>query len=540
MDNRPWHKFYDPGVNLSPVYINMPLKDLFQAWVQKQPDKPYIFYKDEEISYQQINTMACQLANAMINAGIRKGDRVAISLSNMPEFVISVHACLKAGAIMVPTNPRYTKRELTHQYSDSGCETVICLDKYANINLELMQDRAVPVKRLIVAPNAANLKTKTINNVIGFNEFLTRGQAAEPQVDVSLSEVVLLIYTGGTTGVSKGCCITNANLIAVASGWKQMCQFFTDLNSYKVLSSTPLYHIHGFQTAINSNILIGGSMILLSEINPNNILRLINKHEPNVWPAIPTLIGELANHPDLAASKANKMQLIGCGSSPLPKCIIEKFEDIVHVPILEGYGASETSMAVTSNPLKRRKVGSVGIPYPNIDVKVVDIKTGNTQLPLGEIGELCFKGPQVVTEYWKHPEETAQSFRNGWWHSGDIGYMDEDGFIFIVDRKKDVIICCGFNVFSNEVDGILNSHPKILEAGVIGIPDPRRGETIKAYVVVKPGETLSGDEIKQFCRQYLAAYKIPTHIEFADILPRTSIQKLDRKALRLYDKAVSS
>jgi len=541
MDSRPWHQFYDPGVDISPTYLKTSLKDQFITWVKKQPCRPYIYYLKEVISYEQANTLACKLANAMINAGVRKGDRVAISLPNMPEFVIAVHACLKAGAILVPTNPRYTKRELTHQYNDSGSETVICLDKYANINIELMQDKNIPIERLIVVPNAAaNIILKVNKNVIGYNEFISHGQAVEPQVDVSVDDLVSLIYTGGTTGVSKGCCISNANLIAVASGWKQMCQFFTDFNNYKVLSSTPMYHIHGFQTAINSNILLGGSIVILPEITPDNIIKAINEFEPNVWPAVPPLIGGVTNLPDLATSKANKLQLIGCGSSPIPTSTITKFEDIVKAPILEGFGASETTMAVTSNPLQKRKVGSVGIPYPNIDVKVVDIKTGNSKLPSGEVGELCFKGPQVIKEYWEQPEETAQTFREGWWYSGDIGYIDEDGYIFVVDRKKDIIICCGFNVFSNEVDGILNSHPKILEAGVIGISDPKRGETVKAYVVIKPGEELSGDEIKQFCRQYLAAYKVPTHIEFVDILPRTSIQKLDRKALRLFEEAVSS
>lgn len=536
MEGRPWYQHYDPGVNLSPSYLRTSLKEQFSTLVKKHPDRPYIYYLDEVITYEQANVLACKFANSMINIGIKKGDRVVVALPNMPEFVIIVHACLKIGAIVVPTNPRYTKRELTYQYLNSGAETVICLEQYVNINSEILQDNQKSVKRII-----AILKTDSISNfpknenIMSYNELVNHGQPSEPEIDIFLDDLAVIIYTGGTTGVSKGCCITNTNLIAVASGWKQMCQFFTDISNYKILSSTPMYHIHGFQTAINSNILLGGSIVIMPEITPDNILEAINKFEPNVWLAVPSLIGALTRNPGLAVSKINKLQHIGCGASPISISLMTKFESIVGVPIIEGYGASETSMAVASNPIQNRKVGSVGIPYPNIDFKVVDIKTGNIELLLGEVGELCFKGPQVVKKYWGNPEETALTFQDGWWHSGDIGYMDEDGFIFILDRKKDMIICSGFNVYSNEVENVLTSHPKILEAGVVGIPDSKRGETVKAYVVSKPAEELSEEEVRGFCRQYLAAYKVPVHVEFMDTLPRTSVQKIDRKALRLLE-----
>lgn len=537
MEERPWYQYYDPGVILSPSYPKTPLTKQFIEWVNKHPDQPYIYYLDMIITYKQANILACKLANAMMKVGIKKGDRVAVTLPNMPEFVIAVHACLKVGAIIVLTNPRYSKRELNYQYTNSGAETVICLEQNADTNIEILQDRHNSLKRIIVISKSdSNIKLCNNDNTISYDEFINYGQAGEPEINISLDDLALLIYTGGTTGVSKGCCITNANLIAVASGWVQMCQSFTDVNNYKVLCATPLYHIYGFQTAINANILLGGSMVIIPEITIDNIITAINKHELNVWPAVPVQISGLARHPNTGKSKANKIQYIACGSSPLPITAIREFENIVKVPILEGFGASETSMAVASNPIRKRKVGSVGIPYPNVDFKVVDIKTGNMELPIGDIGELCFKGPQVVKEYWKNPEETALTFKDGWWYSGDIGYMDEDGYIFLVDRKKDMIISSGFNVYTKEIDEILNNHPKILEAGVIGVPDAKRGETAKAYVVIKRGEILSEDEIKSFCRQYLAAYKVPTQVEFIDILPRTSVQKLDRKALRLFEE----
>lgn len=536
MENKPWQQYYDPGVDLSPAYTELTLKEQFIGQVKKHPDRPYIFWEDRIISYREANATACKLANALMETGIYKGDRVALTLPNMPEFVIAVQACLKIGAIIVPTNPFYKKRELIYQYTDSGAETVICLERYADVNLEIFQERNQCLKRLIIISDTVDSNSHFSESILNYNKLINDSPEDEPAVEADLEDVVLLIYTGGTTGISKGCCITNANLIAVASGWKQMCQFFTEVDRYKVLSSTPLYHIHGFQTAINANILLDGSMILMSEITVDNIIKAINRYEPNVWPAVPAQIKAIMKRPDLLTSKIKKIQHLGCGSAPLSPDIIKKFESLVPVPVIEGFGASETSMAVASNPIRKKKVGSVGIPYPNTDFMVVDLETGNTELPIGEIGELCFKGPQVIKQYWHNAEETALAFKDGWWHSGDIGYMDDEGFVFVVDRKKDMIICSGFNVFSNEVDEILNSHPKILEAGVIGVPDEKRGETVKAYVVVKAGEKLSVSEVRDYCREYLAAYKIPTIVEFIDRLPRTSMQKVDRKALRLREK----
>lgn len=532
MGKKPWQQFYDPGVSLEPTYMTLSLKEQFIAQVKRHPDRPYIFLADQIITYRQANTAACKLANAFRQAGVRQGDRVAVTLPNMPEFVIAVQACLKIGAIIVPTNPRYKKRELTYQYLDSGTETVVCLSTGLDINLEIFRERKGQLKRLIVIPDGMTGAAQA-KEIIDYQAFIDSGSEQEPEANIALEDIALLIYTGGTTGVSKGCCITNTNLNAVASGWKQMCQFFTDVNNYKVLSATPMYHIHGFQTTINANLLLGGSIVLVPEITTKNLIQAINRYEPNVWPAVPVQIKAMSEHPDFPTSKVNKIQHIGCGASPIPVAIMTKFESIAKVQIIEGYGASETSMAVASNPILKRKIGSVGIPYPNVDFKVVDIKTGNRELPVGEVGELCFKGPQVITQYWRQPKETALGIRNGWWYSGDIGYMDEEGFIFILDRKKDMIICSGFNVFCCEIDQILNSHPKIREAGVIGVPDDKRGETVKAYVVVKPGEALSAGEVKDYCRQYLTAYKVPTLVEFVDSLPKTSVHKLDRKALRL-------
>ncbi len=533
MTERPWFKYYDPGVEVSPVYSHLPLSRQFSLLVERQPDSPFIYCNDEIFSYAEINLAATRLANAMIAAGLEKGECVAIALPNMTEFVVIALACFKAGAIAVLTNPRYTAHELAGVYRDCCAKAVFCQADVLEKMCGLVQGKETCLSHVVlVTPGDAEAAILDNRKICSFNIFLAQGDVADPQIDIALDDIALLIYTGGTTGVSKGCCITHRNLVTVASGWKQMTGYFTDIDHYKVLSSTPMYHIHGFQTAINANILLGGSMIILPEISIEHILNAINRFEPNVWPAVPAQIVGILNHPGFAASKVANIQHVGCGSAPIPLAKMIQFEKITGVPIIEGYGATETTMAVTSNPSRFRKPGSVGIPYPNIDCKVVDIATGDNLLKQGEVGELCFKGPQIIRQYWHNNYETFITFRAGWWYSGDVGYQDEDGYVYIVDRKKDMIICSGFKVFCSEVDQVLNGHPKIREAGVVGIPDPVRGETVKAYVVLIPGESLTDLEIKAYCRQFLAAYKVPTHYEFVNALPRTSIEKLDRAYLR--------
>jgi long-chain acyl-CoA synthetase len=537
MESKPWFQHYDPGIDLLCTYTTMLPKEQFLFWVNKQPERPYIYYLDDIITYNQANILACKLARQLQSIGMKKGDRLVLTLPNIPEFIIAVQACFKIGVIVVPTNPRYTERELAYRYANSGAKIAMCLAQHVDTLLELQKEKCPDLQNVIVVAGEQEKRSLAqIKGLFFYNQFLKSDDCDEPQEEGSLEDVAVLIYTGGTTGVSKGCSITNANLNAVALGWKQMSQYFTDFSRYKVLCCTPMYHIHGFQIAINSNILLGGSVVILSGLTPEEIIKAINRYEPNVLPVVPTLIRELMKRQDFAESKAHLIEHIGCGASPIPAAIMKEFENIIGVPIIEGYGASETTMAVSGNPMRKRKTGSVGLPYPQTDVKIVDIETGQKELPAGQIGELCFKGPQVIKEYWNNPKETKLAIKEGWWYSGDIGYMDEEGFLFLIDRKKDIINCSGFNVFSNEVDEVLNSHPKILEAGVVGIPDHKRGETVKAYVVKHPGEDLSKEEIKNFCRKYLTAYKVPREIEFIDVLPRTCVYKVDRKKLKLMNQ----
>jgi len=301
----------------------------------------------------------------------------------------------------------------------------------------------------------------------------------------------------------------------------------------RTLCAIPLNHIYGFNANVNICLYTGGSIVLVALPTPDNLLEAIKRHSPNLFAAVPAMIIGLNNHPDIANSDITSLKGIFCGSAPLPVETMKEFERLTGGRILEGYGLSETINILTVNPVfTLRKYGSCGIVWPDTDLVVVDVETGTKVIPRGELGELIARGPQVITEYWQKPEETANAVRDGWFYTGDIVYIDEDGFVFIVDRKKDMILCSGFNVYPRDVDEVLFAHPKILEACTVGVPDPKRGETVKAFVVVKPGQTLTADEIIEHCRKSLAPYKVPTLVEFIDAVPRTSVGKPDRKVLQ--------
>ncbi|NLB88162.1 MAG: long-chain fatty acid--CoA ligase, partial [Syntrophomonadaceae bacterium] len=298
------------------------------------------------------------------------------------------------------------------------------------------------------------------------------------------------------------------------------------------------YHIYGFNTSVNINMVAGGNIIVVNDPSPNGLIHNINKHEPNFFAAVPAMIYGLNNHPDVSNSKIREIKAMICGSSPLAIEGIKRFEELSGAAITEGYGLSESSNVLTCTPLyTKRIVGSVGIPWPDVDIRIVDLENGTEDMPTGEPGELIAKGPQIMSGYWKNPEETAIALRDGWLYTGDIATMDEDGYIFIVDRKKDMILCSGFNVFCREIDEVLYTHPKVLDACTIGIPDPKRGETPKVFVILRPGETMTEDEVKEHCRKSLAPYKVPTHVEFIEELPRTSVGKPMRNALRQQELA---
>lgn len=532
-----WEALYDEGVPKNFEYADYPLKYWFNKWADKNPDKPYILMGDLSISYKDANTMARKLANALLDLGVKKGDRVAIMAPNVPQYVLSLQALFKIGAIEVPTNPLYTVSELDLQFRDSGTETVIVMAMFADKAIEILKNDTSPVKRVIVFQvPSMQVEIEKVDNVFDFNELVIPASDLEPDVEVSATDIAKLQYTGGTTGVPKGCVLTNEMVYSQAirtSTWTSGGFKLIPFEEMITLAAIPLNHIYGFNANINICLYTGGTIVLVAQPTPDNLLEAIDRHKPNLFAAVPAMIIGLNNHPKITEADVTSVKGIFCGSAPLPVETLKEFERLTGGRILEGYGLSETINILTVNPVfTLRKYGSCGIVWPDTDLVVVDVDTGTKVMPRGEFGELIARGPQVITEYWENPEETAAAVRDGWFYTGDIVYIDEDGFVFIVDRKKDMIVCSGFNVYPRDIDEVLFGHPKIVEACAVGIPDPKRGETVKAFVVLKPEETLTAEEVISFCREKLAPYKVPTLVEFIDAIPRTSVGKPDRKVLQ--------
>ncbi|MGE5455171.1 MAG: long-chain-fatty-acid--CoA ligase [Methylocystaceae bacterium] len=543
MEERIWQKNYDPQVPASFTYPKIPLKELFKRNVMDYPEKPYLIINDLELNYSTVNMLVNGLANYLLHLGVVKGDRVALMMPNIPQYVIGFHACMKIGAILVPTNFQYTKHELEHTFKDSTPKVVVVMAAFSANVIDLHESGNYQFEKILtVQLPSMPMEVKPCAVAIDFNAAI-QGLAdfSEPTIEVLPEDLAILQYTGGTTGVSKGCCLSNANVLAMALLTTTCVSANCPLSDIKTLAAIPLYHIYGQNTNINVCLISGGTMVLIpNPSDPLTILEAIKKHKPTVWASVPAMIIGINNHPQTPDYDISSIKIIIGGSSPIALEAIRKFEELSGGTIIEGYGMSETSNVLTVNPLRKRKVGTVGIPMPDVDIRLVDIETGTQDVPLGEPGEVIAKGPQVMSGYWQNQAETDNTIRDGWLYTGDIAIMDEDGFISIVDRKKDMIICSGFNVYPRDIDEVLYAHPKVLETCCIGIPDEKRGEAPKADVVLKPGVTATAEELMAFCREKLTGYKVPKYIEFIDTLPRTQVGKPDRKALKEFDSNKTS
>ncbi len=530
---RPWFQSYDKGVRHSIDYPKVPLKELFNRNADANPERPYLIYEETVYTYRDSNARARRLANALVALGVRKGDRVALMSPNFPQYVFALEACYKLGAAVVPTNPNATLKEITHQFSDSGAETVVCWAGIADKPVQAMNRKLAPVKRVVVFKAGGVQEYAKGPGVHDFDDISAAAPDTEPDVVVTSSDLAMLQYTGGTTGVSKGCMLSNFNIVAIACQDHEWFKGSYESEPYlKTLCCMPLYHIYGFNTNININKIAGGCSVIVTTPTPDNILAAINRHEPNYYAAVPAMIFGLNEHPDTPKSRIHSIKGIICGSSPLAVEVMKKFEDLSGAVITEGYGLSETSNVLTCTPFGRRKPGSVGLPWPDVDIRIVDIDTGTKDMPVGEPGELIAKSPTNMSGYWNNPEETAIAIRDGWLYTGDIATMDDDGFFFIVDRKKDMILCSGFNVYPREVDEVIYELPQVFKTCAVGVPDAKRGESVKSFVVLKPGEKLTEDEVIAHCREKLSAYKVPKSVEFIDELPLTAVGKPMRNELK--------
>lgn len=549
-EDKPWISSYEEGVPENIEYKEICLPEILEKSAGMFPDKMALLFQGYKITYRQLNDMVNRFAACLHAFGINKGDSVAILLPNVIPCVVACYAILKIGGITVMNNPLYSDRELEHQFNDSDSKLLITLDLLGNRMIDLRHKTKIkqiiytsigdylPFPKNILFPLVAKKKNlaanvKSAENVYKWKDVMAKSSPTPPDVELSFDDVAMYQYTGGTTGVSKGTMLTHGNL---SKQVQQIEAWFPTFNKGEevMLGALPIFHVFGLSVAMNFAIHMGWGHILVPKPQPEPLLEAIGKFKPTFAPLVPTMYIGMLNHPDI--DKVDMTSISGCfsGSAPLPVEVIRDFENKTGAVIVEGFGLTETTPVTHINPFAggKRKVGSIGVPISDTQCRIVDLDDGNTDVPVGETGELLIKGPQVMKGYWNNPEETAKTLIDGWLRTGDIAKMDEEGYFYIVDRKKDMIISSGCNVYPRDIEEVLYEHPKIQEACAIGIPHPTRGEAIKAFVALKEGETATQEELIEYCTDKLAKYKLPTEIEFRDELPKTNVGKILKKKLR--------
>ena len=551
MENtRPWLKLYPEEIPHSLEYGEKPIQQYLTETAEKFPDHYAIHFMGKEITFKEVYESSLKLANYLLEIGIKKGDRVAIMLPNTPQSVISYFGILYAGGIVVQTNPLYTERELSYQMKDSGAKAIITLDilfprvsKVMNeTNLEHIIVTAIkdylPFPKNLIYPfiqkkqYGFSVKVEHQGNHHLFTEIMKRGVIRPIEYEVNIDEdLALLQYTGGTTGFPKGVMLTHKNLVSnvkMSDAWL----YKTSKGEEVVLGILPFFHVYGMTAVMLLSLINGNKMVLLPKFDPETTLKTIQKTKVTLFPGAPTIYVGLLNHPDLTKYDLSSVKACISGSAPLPVEVQEQFERVTGGKLVEGYGLTESSPVTHANFLwdRPRKKGSIGVPWPDTDAAIVSLETGE-HLPPNEIGELVVKGPQVMKGYWNRPDDTEQTLKDGWLYTGDLGYMDKEGYFYIVDRKKDMIIAGGYNIYPREVEEVLYEHPAVAEAVVAGVPDPYRGETVKAYIVLKEGTNVTESEMDEFVRKHLAAYKVPRIYEFRKELPKTAVGKILRRVL---------
>ncbi|MHA7137063.1 long-chain-fatty-acid--CoA ligase [Rossellomorea arthrocnemi] len=548
--NKPWFAEYPAEIPTELDLTEKPLQSYLTEAATLYSSKVAIQFMGKELTYTELHESALKFAHYLKTLGIKKDDRVAIMLPNTPQSVIAYYGILYAGGIVVQTNPLYMEREIEYQMKDSGAKVILTLDiLYPRVtkvmkNTELEHIIVTAIKDYLPFPKNLIypfIQKKQYGIVVkvdhsGQNHLFTEiMKTAKPESTNQAfdfeNDVALLQYTGGTTGFPKGVMLTHKNLVANASmcdAWLYKCK----KGEERVLGILPFFHVYGMTAVMILSVMQGYKMILLPKFDPETTLKTIQKQKPTLFPGAPTIYIGLLNHPELKNYDLSSIDSCLSGSAPLPVEVQQQFEDVTGGKLVEGYGLTESSPVTHSNFLwdKERIKGSVGVPWPSTDAAIFSLETGEP-LPPNEMGEIVVKGPQVMKGYWNRPEETEQTLRDGWLLTGDLGYMDERGYFYVVDRKKDMIIAGGFNIYPREIEEVLYEHPAIQEVVAAGVPDEYRGETVKAYVVLKEGEVLTEEELNEFARKYLAAYKVPRIYEFRKELPKTAVGKILRRAL---------
>ena len=549
MTEKVWLASYPEEIPHSLELPEMPIQQFLTQAYAEVPNKVAIHFMGKELTYKEVYESALKFANYLRSLGVEKGDRVAVMLPNCPQAVIAYYGTLYAGGIVIQTNPLYTERELQYQMSDSGAKVILVMDILYPRAMKILKETSIenvivtgikdylPFPKNLVYPFiqkkqygfSVKVEHSGMNHL--FTEIMKSGSANPIELDFDFeNDLALIQYTGGTTGFPKGVMLTHKNLVAntmMCDAWMYKCK----KGEESILGILPFFHVYGMTTVLILSVMQQGKMVLLPKFEAEQALKTIDKQKPTLFPGAPTMYIGLLNHPDLAKYDLSSIKACLSGSAPLPLEVQEKFEQLTGGRLVEGYGLTETSPVTHANPIWGYRInGSIGLPWPNTDSVI--LRSGESEiLPPGEMGEIAIKGPQVMKGYWNRPEDTAMTFSDGWFLTGDLGYMDDKGYFYVVDRKKDMIIAGGFNIYPREVEEILYEHDAIQECVVAGIPDPYRGETVKAYIVLKEGKSVTDKELNEFCRKNLAAYKVPRFYEFRDELPKTAVGKILRRTL---------
>ena len=550
-EDRPWLKNYPSGVpaNINPDEYQSLVK-IFEETFEKYRKLPAFSCMGKSITFDQLDKMSKQFGAYLLSRGLEPGDKIALMMPNLLQYPIALFGALRAGLVIVNTNPLYTPREMKHQFSDSGAKAIVIAENFA-ANLEkVIHDTSI--KTVIVTSIGELLGTAkgmltnfvvrtvkgmvpkyNIANTVTFKEALSQGKKFTlPDLDGKPEDVIVLQYTGGTTGISKGAMLTNKNLIANMLQIRAMMMPFVKEREEVALSPLPMYHIFAFSVNALALLSIGTRTILITNARDiGSIIKEFKNEKITILTGVNTLFNALLNHKDFPTIDFSSLKGTVGGGMAVQKVVAEKWYKMTGCHLAEGFGMTETSPVVTINAIDGSgQIGTIGIPVPSTDVRITDEQ--DQSLAVGEVGEIQVKGPQVMKGYYNRPEETRKTISaDGWLRTGDIGLMQPDGFFKIVDRKKDMILVSGFNVYPNEIENVLAMHPKILEVAAIGVPDEKSTEAVKVFIV-KKDKSLTEKEVREYCTEQFTGYKKPKHIVFRDELPKTNVGKILRRALR--------
>ncbi|MFZ0474654.1 MAG: long-chain fatty acid--CoA ligase [Halobacillus sp.] len=531
LKKRPWYQSYSPEMNTEIIEPQKSLYTLLKESANEFSERTAILYEDSRITYQELKENVDQLAGAWNELGLKKGERIGLMISNHPDYIKAYYAAQRLGLIVVQINPRYTARELFHIIEDSGMNYLVAEESNRLLIEQVKEGSDIS---LVFFSKAERDLPESLESLIN------KAYPLKKDIPITAKEDVAVIqYTGGTTGKIKGAMLTHSNLMANVIQSHAMYGKLMVKGKETVLAATPLYHVYAMTSAMNLGIYLGATILLIPEFKVADVAEKIKKYQPTFFPGVPRMYSAFVHYPNIESYGLYSLKFCSSGSAPLPVEIIKRFESLTGAVIGEGFGLSEASPSTHRNPAGGvRKIGSIGLPLPGTDCRIID--DHDEILPVNSVGELIIKGPQIMKGYWRHAKETKNTLRNGWLYTGDLAMCDEDGYFYIVGRKKEMIINGGFNIYPQEIESVLYEHPAVKDAAVVGVPDRDKGEIVKAYVVLKEDCKVEINDLKEYCSTRFTRYKVPRQYEIRDELPRNTVGKLLKRKLIEEEKSKSN